>query len=71
MPEPELPLTDMTQGELLREIAGNLRYLRRLLSEYEPLLSAIRGSGNGNAVRAAGLRRAVRKGAGNAPAPSH
>ena len=59
----DIPVEDLTHTELLREIAGNLRYLRRLLSEFEPLLSALRGNGNGDAVRAAGLRRALRKGA--------
>ena len=68
MPPDEMPLDSLTHAELLREIAGNLRYLRRMLSEYEPLLSVIRGGGN--AVRAAGVRRAIRKGTANAPAPA-
>ena len=66
MPQADMPLDSLTDTELLREIAGNLRYLRRLLSEYEPLLSAVRGNGNGDAVRAAGFRRALRKSAANA-----
>ena len=70
MPQ-ESPLDSMSHDELLREIAGNLRYLRRVLSEFEPLLSAVRGNGNGDAVRAAGLRRAMRKGRGNAATSSH
>lgn len=71
MPQDDIPLDSMSHAELLREIAGNLRYLRGLLTEFEPLLSAVRGNGNGNAVRAAGLRRAVKRGTGNAATPSH
>ena len=66
----DIPVDKLTDSELLREIAGNLRYLRGLLAEFEPLLSAVRGNGNGNAVRAAGLRRAARRGTGNAATPA-
>ena len=61
-----MPLDSMSHVELLRESVDHLRYLRRVLSEFEPLLSAVRGNGTGDAVRAAGLRRALRKGTGNA-----
>ena len=66
----DIPLSELTDRELLREIAGNLRYLRRLLSEFEPLLSALRGNGTGDAVRLAGVRKALRKGSGNAATPA-
>ena len=69
MPQDDIPVNAMSQDQLLREIAGNLRYLRRVLSEFEPLLSAVRGNGRvdyGDAVRAAGLRRAMKRGARNA-----
>ena len=65
MPQDDIPVDDLTHAELLREIAGNLRYLRRVLSEFEPLLSAVRGNGTGDAVRAAGFRRNLRKAARN------
>lgn len=71
MPPDEFQLNEMTQAELLIEIAGNLRYLRRLLTEFEPLLIAVRGNGTGDAVRAAGVRRAMRKGNRNAATSNH
>ena len=61
MPQDDMPLNAQFQTELLLEIRDNLRYLRRVLSEFEPLLAAVRGNGNGDAVRAAGVRRALRK----------
>lgn len=61
MPQDDIPVDRLTHTELLHEIAGNLRYLRRLLAEFEPLLAAVRGNGNGDTVRAAGVRRALRK----------
>lgn len=70
MPRDEFQLNELTQAELLIEIAGNLRYLRRVLSEFEPLLTAVRGNGNGDAVRAAGVRRVMRRGTRNAATPA-
>lgn len=73
MPQDDMPLDDMTVTEMVREGLGHLRYLRRVLSEFEPLLSAVRGNGSGDAVRAAGAwraGRAIRKGNRDASTPA-
>ena len=61
MPQDDIPVDSKTDTELLREAVRHLRYLRGLLTEFEPLLSAVRGNGTGDAVRAAGIRRAVKR----------
>lgn len=51
--------------ELLLGIAEDVRYLRLMVAELEPLLpllAVLRGNGQVDAVAAAGMRRAFRKG---------
>lgn len=59
------PVTAMSNRELLEESAVILRRVSDMLAEFEPLLAMVRGmNGNGGPsyVRAAGLRRSLKKG---------
>jgi hypothetical protein len=61
MPRPEIK--SMSNRELLEEIAEQLRHLRGLLADFEPLLAAFKAAqaNGGTYTAAAGLRRTLRK----------
>ena len=66
--EDRKPVTDLSNRELLEESAEILRTVRGMLAEFEPLLAMVRAaSGNGASsyVKAAGMRRAIKRGAPN------
>jgi hypothetical protein len=66
--EPRKPVTALSDRELLEEATGLVRELRDTLAEFEPLLALVRsvnGNGGPSYVKAAGIRRGLRRGAQN------
>jgi len=64
------PVTALSNRELLEESAKLLRELSDTLAEFEPLLAMMRGmNGNGGPsyVKAAGIRRSMKRGAHGTP----
>lgn len=60
---PRKPVTGMSNRELLEETAELVRTLSDTLAEFEPLLAMVRGvNGSPSYVKAAGLRRTLKKG---------
>ena len=67
--EPRRPVNLLSNRELLEETAEILRGISDTLAEFEPLLAMVRGmNGNGSSyVKAAGMRRALKRGSPDAP----
>lgn len=60
---PRKPVTALSNRELLEETAELVRALSDTLAEFEPLLAVVRTmNGSPSYVKAAGLRRSLRKG---------
>lgn len=67
--EERRPVTALSNRELLEESTEILRTVSDMLAEFTPLLSMVRGmNGNGGPsyVKAAGLRRSLKKGSADA-----
>jgi UDP-N-acetylglucosamine 2-epimerase len=68
---PRKPVTALSNRELLEETTEILRGISDTLAEFEPLLVMVRGmSGTGASyVKAAGMRRAIKRGTPDAARP--
>lgn len=64
----DMPDSEMSDSALLQLIAADVAFLRGVIEPLLPLVEAIRGHGNGqiDAVRAAGLRKTLRRAARDA-----